>query len=291
MRRGVHVPAGTASSPILTSSAASAIDEHGLEPPLHRVLPWWITLCVLAAAAWTLTVVHARGMGSATGTMGLSIGAFLVLWVVMMAAMMLPSMAPAVGVWVTSASSRPTHLTRAVGVAGFLSGYLLAWAAFGVLVYPMLTGFDRFVATSTGRYLGIGVLLLAGVYQVTPLKRACLTHCRAPIGTDRGDRTQGPARAIWVGVSHGVFCMGSCGGLMLILVALGAMNVAAMAVLAAVIAIEKIWRFGRPFAVAVGITLIAVAALALFVPRSLPGLQQAPRAPARMPATMPSMDM
>jgi len=62
-------------------------------------------------------------------------------------------------------------------------------------------------------------------------------------------------------------------------------------VLAAVIAIEKIWRFGRPFAVAVGITLIAVAALALFVPRSLPGLQQAPRAPARMPATMPSMDM
>ena len=267
------------------------MSDSGLELPLHQVLPWWITLGVLAAAAWILTVVHARGMGSATGTMGLSIGAFLVLWVVMMAAMMLPSMGPAVGVWVRSVSSRPTRLARVLGVVVFLVGYLLAWAASGVLVYPMLTGFDRFVATSTGRYLGIGVLLLAGVYQVTPLKQACLTHCRAPVATLRGDRTQGPARDIRVGLHHGLHCMGSCWGLMLILVAVGTMNVAAMAVLTTVIVIEKAWRFGRPFAIAVGVTLIATGVLALFLPRSMPGLQQPPRPSARMPAAMPSMDM
>jgi predicted metal-binding membrane protein len=231
-------------------------------------------------------------MGVGPGTMGLSLVAFLALWVVMMTAMMFPSVAPMVVVWIRSISARPTRTARVSGVAEFLGGYMVSWAAFGLLAYLALLAADRVVGGSptTAKWVGAGIFLLAGVYQLTPLKGACLRHCRSPIGSlFHYASFKGPARDLRVGMHHGLYCVGCCWGLMIVLVAVGAMNIAVMAALAAVILIEKIWRYGRPFARAVGITLLVLAVSALFMPRLLPGLHPTAPMSDQMPAQTPSM--
>lgn len=231
-------------------------------------------------------------MGVGPGTMGLSLAAFLALWVVMMMAMMFPSVAPMVVMWIRSVSARPTRSARVTGVAGFLCGYLVAWAAFGLLVYVALIAADRLVDASplTVKWTGAAVFLLAGIYQLTPLKQTCLRHCRSPIGSlFHYASFKGPARDLRVGMHHGFYCVGCCWGLMIVLVAVGAMNIAVMAALAAVILIEKIWRYGRSFAIALGITLIVLAVLAPSMPRLLPGLHQTTPMSDQMPAQTPTM--
>jgi len=230
-------------------------------------------------------------MGVGAGTMGLSLAAFLALWVVMMTAMMFPSVAPMVVVWIRSVSARPTRGARVIGVTEFLCGYMVAWALFGLLAYVVLIAADHLVDTSptTAKWVGAGIFLLAGIYQLTPIKGACLRHCRSPIGSlFHYASFKGPARDLRVGMHHGLYCIGCCWGLMIVLVAVGTMNIAVMAALAAVILIEKIWKYGRPFATAVGGTLIVLAVLALFIPRLLPGLQPTTSMSNQMPAEMPS---
>ena len=260
---------------------------------------------MLAALAWAVTVIQAKGMGVGPGTMGLTLAAFLALWVVMMTAMMFPSVAPMVIVWIRSVSARPTRVARVTGVVEFLCGYMVAWAAFGLLAYIVLIGAEHLVDASptTAKWVGAGVFLLAGIYQLTPLKGACLRHCRSPIGSlFHYASFKGPARDLRVGMHHGLYCIGCCWGLMIILVAVGTMNLAVMAALAAVILIEKIWKYGHPFARVIGATLIVLAVLALFVPRLLPGLQpmsdqmsdqmsnpMPSPMPSEMPPAMPSM--
>jgi len=229
--------------------------------------------------AWVVTIAMTGSMGAGPGTMGLSIGAFLVVWVVMMTAMMFPSVAPMVIVWIRSVAARPTRQARIFGVSTFLLGYLVAWAAFGALVYVVLVGADRLVDLDpdVARWAGVAIFAIAGIYQLTPLKSVCLRHCRSPVGSlFHYASYSGPARDLRVGAHHGLYCVGCCWGLMILLVAVGAMNIPAMVALAAVIFIEKVWRHGRGFATAVGIALLVLAGLALFVPSLLPGL----RAPA-----------
>ena len=247
---------------------------------------------MLAALAWAVTVTQAKGMGVGPGTMGLSLAAFLALWVVMMTAMMFPSVAPMVVMWIRSVSARPTRSERVTGVAGFLCGYLVAWAAFGLLVYVVLIAADRLVSASppTVKWAGAGIFLLAGIYQLTPLKQTCLRHCRSPIGSlFHYASFKGPARDLRVGMHHGFYCVGCCWGLMIVLVAVGAMNIAVMAALAAVILVEKVWRYGRPFAIALGIALIVLAVLAPSTPRLLPGLHPTTPMSDQMPAQTPTM--
>ena len=239
-----------------------------------------------------MTVTQAKGMGVGPGTMGLSLAAFLALWVVMMMAMMFPSVAPMVVMWIRSVSARPTRSARVTGVAGFLCGYLVAWAAFGLLVYVVLIAADRLVDASplTVKWTGAAIFLLAGIYQLTPLKQTCLRHCRSPIGSlFHYASFKGPARDLRVGMHHGFYCVGCCWGLMIVLVAVGAMNIAVMAALAAVILIEKVWRYGRSFAIALGITLIVLAVLAPSMPRLLPGLHPTTPMSDQMPAQTPTM--
>src|SRR4029077_7284851 len=116
-----------------TAQAAPA-----LGAPLRQILPWGIGLVLLAALAWVVTIRQANGMGVGPGTMGLTLVAFIALWVVMMAAMMFPSVAPMVAVWIRPVSTRPTARQRLGGVTMFLGGYLIAWAAFGVVAYGAL---------------------------------------------------------------------------------------------------------------------------------------------------------
>lgn len=231
-------------------------------------------------------------MGAGLGTMGLSVAGFLAIWVVMMAAMMFPSVAPMAAAWIRTMSVRPTRGARVMGITSFLGGYLLAWAAFGLLVYVVLRLVDRFAgeAPTAARWAGAAVFAVAGIYQLTPLKSVCLRHCRSPLGSVVHYASySGPARDLRVGVHHGLYCVGCCWGLMIVLVAVGAMNIPAMVALAGVIFLEKVWRHGAGFAIGVGVVLLAAAVFTVFSTTLVPGLRE-PMAPmVTAPSASPDM--
>ena len=216
--------------------------------------------------------------------MGLALPLFLLLWVVMMAAMMLPSMAPVAVTWAKAIGRRSSGFVRAARIAQFAGGYLVVWAAFGALVYAVLVVTGRLVHhnVTAARWIGAVAFLLAGLQQLGPLKNICLRHCRNPMTHLMRYAAFKPwARDLRVGMHHGFYCAGCCWGLMVVLIPLGVMNIAAMAGLAAVIFLEKLWRHGPLLARAVGVLFLVLAVLAPFQNWLLPGLQ--PAAPTMAP--------
>ena len=243
-------------------------------PPRQLAVPW-IAVTALAAVAWAVTVMLARDMGTGPGTMGLALLPFLGLWVVMMAAMMLPSVAPVAILWTRLITGASAGSGRAVRMASFLTGYLLAWAAVGAVAFAALAGTGRLITASPTavKWLGAAIFVTAGMYQLTPWKDWCLRRCRSPIGALMYYLGfKGHSRDLRVGLHHGATCAGCCWGLMIVLIAVGVMNVAVMAALAVVILVEKLWRRGKPFGQAVGVLLVAVGGLAIWFPWLLPGL-------------------
>lgn len=246
-----------------------------LRIPAKQLAPAWTALVVLAALAWVVTIDQAHGMGVGPGTMGLALPAFIALWVAMMIAMMFPSVGPVAILWARTIRAHSTGATRAWRITTFVSGYLVAWAAFGVGAFLALLGSQRLVETSpeVARWLAVAIFLSAGAYQLTPLKRACLRHCRSPMTSILHYASlKGSARDFRVGVYHGVYCVGCCWGLMVVLIAVGVMNLAAMAVLSVVIFLEKIWGRGDALSKVVGIGFIAFALAIPFAPGLAPGL-------------------
>jgi predicted metal-binding membrane protein len=257
----------------------SSAEAPRLGADARQMLPAWIAFLALAVIAWAVTISQARGMDMGTGTMGLALPAFLAIWVVMMAAMMFPSVAPVAIMWVKSIRGLSSGALRAWRMTSFTAGYLLAWAAFGVFAFAVLTVVDRVLGVhpSAGRWIGAGVFAVAGVYQLTPLKDVCLRHCRSPIGQLlHYGGFRGPAKDLRVGGHHGLFCVGCCWGLMIVLVAVGVMNVGVMVALAAVIGLEKMWRRGELLARVVGGVFLVLAVAVLFFPGLAPGVHAAP---------------
>jgi predicted metal-binding membrane protein len=235
----------------------------------------WVAVAAVAAVAWAVTIMLARSMGNGPGTMGLALLPFLGLWAVMMAAMMLPSVAPAAVLWTRLISGAAAGFGRAARMSLFLSGYLLIWAAVGAVAFAALVGAGRLLTASptAAKWLGVAIFIAAGIYQLTPWKDWCLRRCRSPIGALMYYLGfKGRSRDLRVGLHHGATCAGCCWGLMIVLVAVGVMNVAVMAALAAVIFAEKLWRYGKPFGQAVGVVLVAIGVLAIWFPWLLPGL-------------------
>jgi predicted metal-binding membrane protein len=180
-----------------------------------------------------------------TGTMGLTLPAFLIAWTVMMAAMMLPSVAPVASMYARSISGR-----RALRLTLFTSGYLIVWASAGVVAF----GLGALIAglaegdPRLGTAAGVAAYLACGLYQLSPLKYRCLSHCRSPLSLFlHYSSYQGPLRDLRVGAHHGAYCLGCCWGLMVVLLALGAMSVVPMLILAAVVITEKLWSRGEAF--------------------------------------------
>ena len=138
-----------------------------------------------AALAWVATIAWAATMGAGPGTMGMSLAPFLLVWVLMMAAMMFPSVAPMALVWVRWVAARPRTQERVAGIVFFLAGYLCAWASFGAAVYVVLVGAGKLAhdAPDAARWTGAAIFAVAALYQLTPLKSACLRHCRSPVGS------------------------------------------------------------------------------------------------------------
>lgn len=236
----------------------------------------WILMALLAAPAWVLTVAQARDTSMEPGTMGLALPLFLLLWVTMMVAMMFPSVAPVAITWARAIGRQSAGAARAARIAQFAGGYLLAWTVFGLFAYGALAATGRLLDRNpeAARWLGAAAFLLAGLYQFGPLKRVCLLHCRNPLShLMRYAHFRPWARDLRVGAYHGLYCVGCCWGLMIVLVPLGVMNVAAMAGLAAVIFLEKLWRRGPLFTWAVGVTFLVLGVLAPFQDWLLPGLR------------------
>jgi predicted metal-binding membrane protein len=214
-------------------------------------------------------------MGISAGAMNTQLPLFLTMWVTMMAAMMFPSVAPVAILWARSITRGSTGAVRAWRTTSFLSGYLGAWACFGVVAFAATRGAQHLVDWSPRGAIVVGsaVLAIAGVYQLTPFKDVCLRHCRSPLAQlMHYGSFKGIGRDLRVGAHHGAYCVGCCWAFMLVLVAVGVMNIAAMAFLAAVIFLEKLSRHGPIVANVVAVAFLATAAVAPFHPWLLPAL-------------------
>ena len=233
----------------------------------------WAGLLVVAAFAWVLLIRQSPGMPASMAGPWLVFGEFLLLWVVMMAAMMLPSVAPVASMYLTVLRNRRTG-TAAAHVAALVAGYLLAWAGFGLAAFGIsralgkLTPMGMSMAPSRLAVWSAAITLaVAGLYQFTPLKAVCLRHCRSPLGfLLHFGSYSGRLRDVRIGAYHGGYCVGCCWSLMLVLVAVGVMNMAWMAGLTAVVFLEKVWRSGKAFGYAVGGAMILAGLLLPWLP-------------------------
>lgn len=236
-----------------------------------------VLLLALAALSWGVLIWQSAMMGSqAMGlTMGLSAALFIALWVVMMIAMMFPSAAPMILTFATVSARKRQEHHPFVPTWVFVSAYLLIWAGFGVLAYLLALEAGRLAEGSMwvmehAAWLGAGVLLLAGLYQLSPLKYACLSKCRTPLQFLLTSWRDGVWGAFRMGLEHGCYCLGCCWLLFVILFPLGMMNIAVLALLTVVIYAEKALPIGRRVSQFAGVALIGYGALVLFVPALLP---------------------
>jgi predicted metal-binding membrane protein len=229
-------------------------------------------LFILAVSAWWFTLDRMRGMDDGPGTDLGPLGWFLGAWVVMMAAMMFPSVSPTVALY-----SRMTRSRAPLAPLVFTSGYLLTWTAAGLLAYGISNlgagplG-DELAWNEAGRWVAGGILVAAALYELSPLKDICLAKCRSPLGFLLGSWRGGLSGALQMGARHGAWCVGCCWALMAALFALGVMSIAWMAFVAALIAAEKIlpWRRAATYGTAVILLLLAV--LLVAAPDAIPGL-------------------
>jgi predicted metal-binding membrane protein len=224
-----------------------------------------------ALVAWIVTLERMRGMDAGPGTDLGGLGWFLGLWVTMMAAMMLPSAAPMALFF--------GHVSSARRTAIFLGGYLLAWTAYGLVAFGLYRAIRALEAgflgwDEQGPLVAGAAIVFAGAYQLTPLKNACLRHCRAPLHFLRSRWRGGRLGALGMGLEHGLFCVGCCSGLMLILFALGAMSLVWMAVIAGLIFAEKVLPFGARLPALFAVCLLVLGTWVAAAPGSVPGLTQ-----------------
>jgi predicted metal-binding membrane protein len=224
---------------------------------------WTTALLVGAAvAAWAVTVERMRGMDAGPGTDLGGLGWYLGIWVTMTAAMMLPSAAPA--------ARRVARLSRRMPTVFFTVGYLAVWTAYGLVAYAVfrfVTSFDTgWLAWNEGGPYVAGVLIvIAGIYELTPLKQLSLRRCR---GALHGGN---PLRS---GLANGRDCVGCSGGLMAVLFVLGVMSLFWMAVVAVAIFAEKVLPRGPTLASVFAIALVTLGIWVAVSPESVPGLTQ-----------------
>ena len=243
---------------------------------LREAAPAWTAIVALTVLAWIVTLDQVRAMGNGAGTMGMSFVAFVAMWTAMMAAMMFPSMAPVAILWTRSIVHRSSSAVASYRIALFVTGYLLAWAFAGVLAFFGLALFEQVLvlAGNHAGWLGAAIFVTAGVYQLTSFKDVCLRHCRSPMSLlVHYTSFRGPAIDLRVGFHHGLYCVACCWGLMLILVAVGVMNIPAMALLTIVIFAEKLLRNGILIARLIGISFFGAAVVAVIFPNLFPGLK------------------
>jgi predicted metal-binding membrane protein len=236
-----------------------------------------VSLLVLAAAAWALLAWQAtRPDAAMAGVMPeLDTLVFLSAWVLMMVAMMFPTAAPMILTFDHVSVTRRQRNEGHVPTWLFVSSYLVMWIAFGVVAYSLSLIGQAAIAstpwlTEQAPRIGGAVLALAGLYQLSPLKTSCLSKCRTPMDFVFGSWRDGHVGAIFMGVEHGVYCLGCCWLLFVILFPLGVMNLVAMVLITLVIFAEKSLRFGPSVSKLTAAILVAYGLLAVLNPGLLP---------------------
>jgi len=235
-----------------------------------------VSLLAIAAAAWALLAWQSAAMDEEMSlTMGLSPLVFIALWFAMMVAIMFPTAAPMILMFARVHNRRREEGRNFVPTWVFASSYLLIWAAAGLAAYGAavlgdeLAGQSMWLMDNAAR-IGGGVIIAAGLYQLSPLKRACLGKCRTPLGFILGSWRDGVGGSFRMGLEHGVYCLGCCWLLFAILFPLGMMNIAVLALITLLIFAEKSTPFGRHVAALAAVALIAYGILVVFVPDALP---------------------
>jgi predicted metal-binding membrane protein len=248
---------------------------------LARSKPVGIATVLLAGAlaAWIVTVGRMQGMDAGPGTDLGAVGWYLGIWVTMMAAMMLPSVAPMVLVFAGMSRGRGKPRSTPFRTSAFLSGYFIAWTAYGLVAYGVFRLVDAadlgFLAWDrAGAAIAGGAVAAAGIYQLTPLKELCLRHCRGPLHFILHGWRDGRLGALRMGGEHGLYCVGCCWGLMVILFALGVMSLLWMAAVAAVIFAEKVLPYGLRLSRVFAVAFIAFGIWVAIAPSTVPGLTE-----------------
>jgi predicted metal-binding membrane protein len=228
-------------------------------------------LALLSVIAWAVTFYHSQSMDPQMSMQmpmdmehqSLILEAFLFLgmWIVMMVAMMFPAATPMVIIFSNLHQNRKAKNEGFIPTWVFVAGYLLVWTFFGVLAYfiDLVVGHLSTSFPNLHKYsslIGGVVLIAAGLYQLTPLKNVCLTHCRSPLNFIMHRWKEGYLGALIMGIDHGTYCLGCCWGLMLVLFVVGIMNLAWMGILTLVIFIEKISKHGVIISKVIGGLLI-----------------------------------
>ena len=216
-------------------------------------------LLVLAAAAWAHVLLSPMdddmaGMGMAMAPTVADGLAYVAAWAVMMTAMMLPSALPMIGLYAaTQRNARQSR--RIVSVALFTAIYLGLWALTGVPIYLGSVALGA-VTPKALAYVSAGVLIVAGIFQVSPLKQRCLRHCRSPLGFLFEHWREGWHGGLAMGWAHARYCLGCCWALMIVLAVAGAMGLPWVLLIAAIVAAEKLVPGGVWIARLTGVALV-----------------------------------
>lgn len=232
-------------------------------------------LTAVTFAAWVGVAAQSRAANGATAapmSAGFQLGAligFLIAWLVMMAAMMLPSAAPLMLLYRVAGPR-----ARAINTLFLAAGYLIVWAAFGLPTFALQQAV--MTAASAGSIVGrslpyavAAVLGVAGLYQFTPLKEACLRQCRSPLDfMVQRWHGGGAFAAMRLGVEHGAYCVGCCWGFMAVLVVAGSMSLAWVTLVALLVFAEKVLPFGRRAGQVSGWLLLLVAVAIVIRPEA-----------------------
>lgn len=268
-------------------------------------VPWGllISLVVLTGAAWWLTIVQAvsmsmpmgiavRGGMAAEGMAGMAMAGitatgwsldgavtFIAIWTVMMAAMMLPAAAPMIFVFASAQARRSCQVAIPTWI--FVAGYLLVWAAAGGIVYGIVQ-IGSELATGLApperakwAPIALGLTLaVAGLYQFTPVKRMCLSHCRSPFAFVVQHWRNGRTGALVMGLRHGLYCLGCCWALFAVMVAAGIMSLAWMLMITLVVFVEKVFPQGRRLGTATGAALVVLGIVVASGSAEMPWLPQ-----------------
>jgi predicted metal-binding membrane protein len=206
-----------------------------------------VSLAVMTGLAWAYLFSLSLGMPGMEMDSMPSVAPHLALtiamWVVMMAGMMLPGAVPMILLFAGVQGGNQRRSAVATGI--FVLGYLLVWGAFAVVAAGLQVVLWHTAVLSNSLAfvnapLTAAVFLLAGVYELTPLKRRCLQRCQSPIGFITSHWHPGMAGALRMGVEHGAFCVGCCWAMMLLLFAAGVMNLLWVAALAVLVLIQKL---------------------------------------------------
>ena len=241
-------------------------------------------MALLSVIAWAVTVYYSHSMNSQMSMqmpdmeqqpLIVEASIFLGMWIVMMVAMMFPAVAPMVIIFSNLHQNRKAKNKGFIPTWVFVAGYLLVWTSFGVLAYfiDLIIGHLDMSFPNLHKYsslIGGAALIAAGLYQLTPLKNVCLTHCRSPLHFIMHRWREGYLGALIMGMDHGAYCLGCCWGLMLVLFVVGIMNIAWMGILALVIFIEKISKHGVVISKVMGGLLILLGLVMAIRPGIIP---------------------